>query len=62
MVDLSSAAHAVQSKALEPSQWLEDFRLEPFSVNFDALGVEMLVDFTEAGSLSARSSDQYPSG
>lgn len=45
--EVASAASAVQSKALEPNQWLEDFRLDLFSVNFDGLGVEILPDFTE---------------
>lgn len=45
--EVASAASAVQSKALEPNQWLEDFRLDLFSINFESLGVEILPDFTE---------------
>lgn len=45
--EVASAASAVQSKTLEPNQWLEDFRLDLFSINFESLGVEILPDFTE---------------
>lgn len=45
--EVAAAAEDVWTKAIEPSQWLEDFRLEHFTVNFEKLGVFELVDFTE---------------
>jgi hypothetical protein len=37
----------VHTKAVDPWQWLADYRLEAYKVNFQGLGVRDIVDFTE---------------
>jgi len=41
------AASAMKISALDPGQWLEDFRLAMFRTNFEGLGAMEIVDFTE---------------
>jgi len=42
-----SAASNMQHLVLDPWQWLEDYGLALFKVNFEGLGVRSIVDFTE---------------
>ncbi|KAK3283088.1 hypothetical protein CYMTET_9207 [Cymbomonas tetramitiformis] len=45
--EVVQAASSMSKLALDPKQWLEDYRLDLFQVNFEGLGVRDIVDFTE---------------
>eukprot|EP00238_Polyblepharides_amylifera_P015608 CAMPEP_0196576040 /NCGR_PEP_ID=MMETSP1081-20130531/5399_1 /TAXON_ID=36882 /ORGANISM="Pyramimonas amylifera, Strain CCMP720" /LENGTH=586 /DNA_ID=CAMNT_0041894535 /DNA_START=90 /DNA_END=1850 /DNA_ORIENTATION=+ len=45
--EVLSATANLQLSATDPWQWLEDYRLGIFRVNFEGLGIREIVDFTE---------------